>query len=263
MTSWRSSAMLSLLLLLVIGLTDVDAKRPPFRAGPWKSAHATFYGGADGSGTLQGACGYGDLQNEGYGGFGLQTVALSSVLFNNGAACGACYEIKCDNAPQWCNLGASSITVTANNYCPSNYGPEGGWCNPPREHFDLSQSAFLQIAKYKAGIVPVQYRRVPCKRTGGIRFTISLKSNPWFILVQVWNVGGAGDVSRVMIKGSDGKPFKEMSRNWGQFWDIHENFVGQSITFRVKASDDRSSTSWHVVPRNWQFGQTFQGKNFR
>ncbi|WOL09585.1 Expansin-A8 [Canna indica] len=47
--------------------------------------------------------------------------------------------------------------LTATNYnLPGN---NGGWCNPPRQHFDMSQPAWETIAAYRGGIVPVLYRR--------------------------------------------------------------------------------------------------------
>lgn len=125
-------------------------------SGRWTPAHATFYGATESPATLGGACGY---DNTFHAGFGSTTAAVSSVLFRGGQACGACYQVTCDYRvdPKWC-LRGRVVAVTATNFCPSNNN--GGWCNPPHHHFDMSMPAFLRIARQgNEGIVPVLYRR--------------------------------------------------------------------------------------------------------
>ncbi|MQM23668.1 hypothetical protein Taro_056735, partial [Colocasia esculenta] len=112
-----------------------------------------------------GACAYDNVFTHGYG---TMTTALSTVLFNGGATYGACYEIR-----------------------PSN---NDDWCNPPLRHFDL------KIAQFKAGIVPVEFRRVPCVKSGGMKF--EMKRHMFWIAVLVYNVRGAGDLRAVAVKGT-------------------------------------------------------------
>ena len=124
----------------------------------WRSARATYYAASDPRDAVGGACGYGDLVKAGYG---MATVGLSESLFERGQICGACFQLRCVEDLRWCIPG-TSIIVTVTNFCAPNYGftaEGGGHCNPPNKHFVLPIEAFEKIAIWKAGNMPVQYRR--------------------------------------------------------------------------------------------------------
>eukprot|EP00271_Cylindrocystis_brebissonii_P021811 TRINITY_DN802_c0_g1_i1.p1 TRINITY_DN802_c0_g1~~TRINITY_DN802_c0_g1_i1.p1 ORF type:complete len:361 (-),score=28.03 TRINITY_DN802_c0_g1_i1:421-1503(-) len=228
----------------------------------WIKGTATFYGGSDGSGTMGGACGYGNLYRTGYG---LANAAASMYLFGDGEICGSCLQVKCNpSLTSWCLPGSPSVVVTITNLCPANYAlpnNAGGWCNPPRKHLDMSMPAWLQIGKYKAGIIPINMRRVPCIKNGGVQFTLS--GNPWFLSVMVSNVAGSGDVNSMWVQLNDGG-WHPMKRNWGQIWSM-----GSSTRLTGKAMGFRLMTKWskerlicpNAVPSNWGFGGSYQSKN--
>jgi hypothetical protein len=91
----------------------------------------------------------------------MATVGLSTALFDRGASCGGCYEVRCVEDLKYC-LPGTSIVVTATNFCPPNWAlpsDDGGWCNPPRAHFDMAQPAWLNIGIYEAGIIPIVYQQ--------------------------------------------------------------------------------------------------------
>ncbi|KAL8137223.1 hypothetical protein V2J09_003224, partial [Rumex salicifolius] len=196
-----------------------------------------------------GACGYGN-SNE----FGTSTAAVSTTLYKNGNACDQCFQLKCVDS-KWCYPFSPTVTVTAiaTNLCPPNwYVPSnaGGWCNPPNSHFDLSKTAFMRLAVWKAGFVPVKFRRMACPRKGGVRFRFQGNAN--WLLVYVSNVGGSGDV-----KGSKTGWIK-MSRNWGAAFQAFSALGGQTLSFKLQSG----STSQTIIANNvasgyWSSGQTF------
>nr|AUE24143.1 expansin 74 [Saccharum hybrid cultivar] len=224
----------------------------------WLKAHATFYGGADASDTMGGACGYGNLYSQGYG---TRTAALSTPLFNNGASCGQCYKIACDRKradPRFCKPGVT-VTVTATNFCPPNSAlPDGGWCNQQRPHFDMAQPAFEKIGVYSGGIIPIIYKRVPCMKRGGVRFTIN--GHDYFNLVLVTNVAAAGSIKSMEVKASNSSNWSPLARNWGANWHSLAYLTGQMLSFRVTDTDGKTIEFTNVVPQGWKFGQTFASK---
>ncbi|XBI24109.1 hypothetical protein VPH35_049239 [Triticum aestivum] len=240
------------MLLAAIGCVLSVAADNPTTPSPqpfvWQKAHATFYGGADASDTM---------------GYGTRTVALSTVLFNDGASCGQCYKLACDRKradPLFCKPGVT-VTVTATNFCPPNEvlpNDNGGWCNPPRPHFDMAQPAWEKIGVYKGGIIPIMYQRVPCVKRGGVRFIIN--GHEYFNLVLVSNVAAAGSIESMDVKTSDSDEWIPMERNWGPNWHLLANLTGKMLSFRLTNSDGHTLVFNDIVPKGWNFGQSFASK---
>ncbi|KAL3833567.1 hypothetical protein ACJIZ3_008303 [Penstemon smallii] len=238
--TWRLSF---LLVVALIGkATAAGYSTPVFQASAWQSAFATFYGDETASETMGGACGYGNLFSSGYG---TDTAALSTVIFKNGYGCGQCFQLRCANS-QWCNKGSPIVTITGTNLCPPNWSQDsnhGGWCNPPRTHFDMAKPAFMKIAQWKGGIVPVSFR--------------SFQGNGYWLLVYVMNVAGGGDIANMWVKGTKTN-WISMSHNWGASYQAFATLGGQALSFKLTSyTNHETLIAYNVAPANWQVGMTY------
>ncbi|KAL6987315.1 hypothetical protein U1Q18_013064 [Sarracenia purpurea var. burkii] len=151
----------------------------------------------------------------------------------------------------------SPVTLNSNDRRPNSVTLHS---KNRRPNFVSSPWKNAKATFYDAGDGTGKAGKVPCRRQGGIRFTI--EGSLYFNLVTVWNVGGAGDVTGVKVKGDDEVNWSTLWRNWGQKWETNAQLVGKALSIRVTTSDRRTSTSWFAAPKNWQFGRTFEGKNF-
>ncbi|KAJ0942361.1 putative rlpA-like protein, double-psi beta-barrel [Helianthus annuus] len=84
---------------------------------------------------------------------GVMILAANRGLFNNRAACGTRYRVRCTSGtragvPQPCT--GRSVDVTVVDLCPG--------CNP--NQVDLSREAFQVIANPDAGRINIDYNRI-------------------------------------------------------------------------------------------------------
>ncbi|GAY69541.1 hypothetical protein CUMW_288430, partial [Citrus unshiu] len=158
-----------------------------------------------------GACGFGEYGKT----VNDANVAGVSRLWNNGTACGACYEVRC-NVPELCTDYGVYVLVT-------DYGEEDD------TEFILSPRAYGRMALtdkseelYTFGVVDVEFLRVPCRFRGyNVMFKVHENSKyPQYLAVSMLYVGGQNDVLAVEIWLEDCKEWVAMRRAFGAVFDI-------------------------------------------
>ncbi|KAL6752304.1 RlpA-like double-psi beta-barrel-protein domain-containing protein-containing protein [Haematococcus lacustris] len=96
-------------------------------------------------------------------------------------SCGMCIEVRCQNVVfkdgygqtmdrnRACKDPSKSIYLTIADACPCNYPnnqhSNERWCcgdDSSRQHIDITQSAFAQLADTSVGVIGLQWRTVDC-----------------------------------------------------------------------------------------------------
>ncbi|GJN02128.1 hypothetical protein PR202_ga19450 [Eleusine coracana subsp. coracana] len=226
--------------------------------GGWSYGGATWYGSPYGAGSDGGACGYQGAVSQRP--FSSMIAAGGNSLFKNGRGCGACYQIKCTG-----NRACSGrpVTVTITDSCP------GGTCQVEAAHFDMSGTAFGAMAnrgmadrlRY-AGILKIQYKRVPCKYNGArIAFKVDPGSNPYYLAVLIAYQECDGDLSAVHIMESGCKSWTPMQQSWGAVWRFNSN-TGKPLrapfSVRLTSGSGKVLVVKNAIPAGWNAGKTYQ-----
>ncbi|KAJ7523951.1 hypothetical protein O6H91_18G069900 [Diphasiastrum complanatum] len=236
--------LLRLLLLAALSIFIVDVN-----AGydaEWEPATATWYGSPNGAGTDGGACGYGSLPGTPYG---LDVTAGSPVLFKDGKGCGSCYRVKCMDGALCSN---NPVTVVITDECP------GGYCASGRTHFDLSGTAFSQMANpgrspalLNSGAVQVLYERVKCDYEGTrLEFEINAGATPYWFAILIRYVGGSGDLDSVELLEAGSQTWQSMYQVWGANWCLNYGPLRAPFSIRLHSSGE-TITADNVIPGDW------------
>eukprot|EP00475_Leptophrys_vorax_P035451 TRINITY_DN5845_c0_g1_i1.p1 TRINITY_DN5845_c0_g1~~TRINITY_DN5845_c0_g1_i1.p1 ORF type:complete len:251 (-),score=-15.20 TRINITY_DN5845_c0_g1_i1:2-754(-) len=232
---------LSPLILLVVSFTLLVSVAHCAYYEKWVGGFTATYYGGQGDG---GSCGYGTAAMSG---FSVYTASASTVLYQDGALCGACLQVRCVNS-RLCKPGIS-VPVTVSNLCPAL--SSGGWCDGNKASISLAPAVWNAIANHpEIGVVPVQVKRVLCQRRRGVVFNVT--GNPYYIEAMIKNIAGSGDLRRVDISVGGG-PWQMMTRNYGAVWAFSGQLLTQkSLSFRLFSRNDNASLAiWNALPPNW------------
>ncbi|KAF8780316.1 hypothetical protein HU200_001415 [Digitaria exilis] len=255
-----------LLLMLVVELAAAvsynESSGESLAQMQWGSARATWYGQPNGAGPYDngmhalhycnaagGACGF---KNVNQYPFMSMTSCGNQPLFRDGKGCGSCYKIRC-SAPAACSGRTETVVITDMNYYPVARAPF---------HFDLSGTAFGRLAKpgradelRRAGIIDVQFARVPCEFPGlKVGFHVEEGSTQVYFAVLVEYENGDGDVVQVELMESSSssrvsRRWTPMRESWGSVWRLDSNHRLQPpFSIRLRSDSGKTLVARDVIP---------------
>ncbi|KAL1362321.1 hypothetical protein HN51_010591 [Arachis hypogaea] len=229
----------SLLLLLSSSATACDRCVHQSKASFFSKASALS----------SGACGYGELALSLSAG---NLAAAVPSIFRDGAACGACFQIRCKD-PKLCTKSGTRVVLTDLN-------------KDNKTDFVLSTRAFQSLAlKGKSqyllnlGILDIEYKRVPCEyknKNLAVRVEESSKK-PNYLAIKFLYQGGQTDIVAVDVATVGSSNWSFLSRNHGAVWDTSRVPEGALQLRLVVTAGFDGKWIWaqkEVLPADWKNG---------
>ncbi|KAL6642710.1 hypothetical protein ACP70R_020891 [Stipagrostis hirtigluma subsp. patula] len=219
--------------------------------GSWTSGKATWYGRPNGAGPDNngGGCGYSDTNKYP---FNSMTSCGNQPIFRDGKGCGSCYQIRCTSSNnRACSGTPQTVIITDVNY-DTSLGPY---------HFDLSGTAFGAMAKpgrnqdlRNAGVVDIQFRRVPCDyKDLKVTFHVQRGCNPFYFAVLVKYAGSDGAVEKVHLREANSGAWKPLYVEWGAVWRLDPGHPLQApLSLRVITDSGKVLEAYDVIPQGWK-----------
>ena len=137
-------------------------------------------------------------------------------------------------------------------------------------HFDLSGTAFGAMALpgrndqlRRAGIIDMQFRRVPCNYRGlKVSFYILPGANPSYLPVLVQYANRDGTIVKMdVMRSKNGRAtgrWEPMYRSWGSVWRLDtSDALRGALSLRITSESGKTLVATNVLGDNWRGGNSY------
>ncbi|XP_038887206.1 expansin-like A1 [Benincasa hispida] len=212
----------------------------------------TYYRGDSPTSNGWGACRYGswamEISQDYY-------AAAVPSIYEQGAACGACYKVRCKDR-RMCTTKGVKVVLTDQNH-------------DNRTDFVLSKKAFSTMARkdkiqklLNLGTIDVEYKRIPCEyKNKNLTILIQDWSQvPYYFAIKFLYQGGQTQILAVKIAQVGSSKWGYLNRKYGAIWETNKVPQG-ALKLWMKIVTSGFKEKWimakNIIPSDWKSGLTY------